>query len=129
MGGSQSQLKRFFKFFTKTVEDLGFELYLHPKQTSGGVRGYDLERYLHKDGLFSRCRGLEDEKVQSWIVNPYSYPEELKGKVVFLWKTTRGFGNKREVAYLIWYEGRVIVDWCRLDLEWDDYLPALMASA
>ena len=69
-----------------------FALCLHAKQMGG------LSHYLF----------LED--VWSWITHPETYPAELKGKTIFLWKSTEVPPSDRLVACLVWIDGRVVVD-------------------
>jgi len=64
-----------------------------------------------------------------WIANPTSYPEEFKGKAIFLWKSVQRHDDYL-APYLIWDwdEGGVIVNWSWLENMWDDIDPALLAS-
>lgn len=111
-----------------TREYQKFELYLHDKQKNGGrINGFDLENYLKETGLINRALSLEDELVKGWLENPRTYPEELKGKAVFLWKSTQDSDGNRGVACLCWLDGRVVVRWGWLVVDWDGSRPALLA--
>jgi hypothetical protein len=106
-----------------------YQLYLHTTQEKGGwIKGFDLEAHLKETGLLERCFSLEDELVKNWIANPTSYPEEFKRKAIFLWGSRRDSGVDRSVAYLIWRDGEVLVDWSWLDNGWDGDNPALLAQ-
>ena len=107
-----------------------FELYLAPAQQNGGtVVGFDLEKYLKDEKLIERTFSLEDEVVKGWIANPSTYPQEFKGKAVFLWKSQRTFGLHRNVAYLVWDAGCVVVLWGWLAHRWHYSDPVLLASS
>ena len=108
-----------------------FELYLHPKQRKVGewIGGFEFDKYLHENGLYERTLSLGDLEVKGGLENPETYPEEYRGKAVFLWKTQRGSGVRREVAYLVWHDGRVIVRWYWLVGRWDGDNPVLLASS
>lgn len=109
--------------------ELGFYLYVAPAQQNGGaIKGFDLERHLQETKLIDHTLSLEDEIVKGWLANPSSYPEEFKGKVVFLWKSQRFSGVKRDVACLVWYDDRVFVLWYWLDIWWYGDDPVLLAS-
>lgn len=107
-----------------------FELYLAPGQRDGGwMTGSDLEKYLKEMKLIKHCFSFDDELVKGWIANPSTYPEEFKTKAVFLWKSKRTIGSHRDVAYLYWNSGRVLVDWFWLGNKWFGDDPALLASS
>lgn len=109
---------------------VAFELYLHDKQKNGGwIKGFDLEKHLEETKLIDRCFSLEDELVRGWLANPSTYPEEFKGKAIFLWKSRRTSGDLRLVAYLLWNDGHVIVIWRWLEDGWYGSDPALLASS
>jgi len=107
-----------------------FTLYLHNKQKNGGwIKGFDLDTYLKEEGLLNRCFSLEDEVVKGWLADSSTYPEEFKGKAVFLWRSQRASGGDRNVACLIWSDGQVIVRWDWLGDDWHGYNPVLLASS
>ena len=109
---------------------LTFELYLAPAQQNGGsIKGFDLEEHLKKMKLIDRTMSLEDEVVKGWLVDPTSYPKEFKGKAVFLWKSQRTSGRNRDVAYLIWLDDRVVVNWDWQGNGWFGVSPVLLASS
>lgn len=76
-----------------------FTFYLHAKQMNGG---------WNKSGFINRNLSLED--VWSWVTHPETYPEEFKGKTVFLWKSTLAYPGDCLVACLVWIDGRVVMD-------------------
>ena len=118
------------KFTVSVVDAPNYQPYLHPTQEKGGrIKGFDLEAHLKETGLLDRCFSLEDELVKNWIANPTSYPEEFKGKAIFLWKSVQRHDDYL-APYLIWDwdEGGVIVNWSWLENMWDDIDPALLAS-
>jgi hypothetical protein len=107
-----------------------FILYLAPAQENGGwITGFDLEQHLITEKLIERCYSLDDKLVQGWINNPSTYPEEFKGKAVFLWKSTRTSDSGRSIACLYWDDYRVVVGWRWLGLRWYGVGPALLASS
>lgn len=107
-----------------------YELYLALGQQNGGwIEGFDLEKHLEETKLIGRCFSLEDELVKGWLANPPTYPEEFKGKAIFLWKSRRASGDDRGVAYLIWSDRHVFVRWRWLELGWGGGGPALLASS
>ncbi len=109
---------------------LTHELYLTPAQRNGGtITGFDLDKHLRDEKLIDRTMSLEDEMVKGWIANPSTYPEEFKGKAVFLWKSQRSSSGNRGVAYLVWGGGRVVVHWRWLVYGWRGYYPVLLASS
>lgn len=112
------------------IPSLGYELCLAPQERDGGwITGFDLEKHLEEEKLMDRTMSLEDELVKGWIADPSTYPEELKTKAVFLWKSQRTTGSNRRVAYLYWYDGRVIVFWRWLERGWHGGNPVLLASS
>lgn len=120
------------KFLRKEIcwSKPAFEFYLHEKQKNGGwIKGFDLENHLEETKLIDRCLSLDDELVKGWLANPSSYPEEFKGKAVFLWKSKRSSGDSRRVAFLYWRDDRVIVYWRWLGRWWSGDYPALLASS
>ena len=107
-----------------------WELYLAPAQQNGGtIKGFDLDKHLEETKLIDRCLLLEDETVKEWLVHPSSYPEEFKGKVVFLWKSQRSSGDGRDVVCLIWRGDHVVVSWAWLESRWSGDSPVLLASS
>ena len=107
-----------------------YELYLAPDQRNGGsIKGFDLDEHLKKEKLIERTMSLDDEVVKGWLADPSTYPEEFKGKAIFLWKSHRSSGDNRSVAYLYWYGDRVIVLWRWLDYGWCGFYPVLLASS
>mgnify|MGYP001559486861 CR=1 FL=1 len=107
-----------------------FELYLFGKQKAGGWEmGYNIERHLKKTGLINRCLSKDDECVRNWLANPETYPEEFKGKAVFLWKSADGRVVNRVAPCLIWRDGGVVLHWDWLDLDWYGGYPAVLAGA
>ena len=89
-----------------------FELYLAPAQRDGGsIKGLDLEEHLKEAELIDRTYSLDDEMVKGWLADPSTYPEEFKGKAVFLWKSQQPPGVGRNVACLVWDVARVVVNW------------------
>ena len=116
------------KFTVSVVDAPNYQPYLHPTQEKGGrIKGFDLEAHLKETGLLDRCFSLEDELVKNWIANPTSYPEEFKGKAIFLWKSVQNPGGYRHAPYLLWYGGKVFVCWYWLGIRWYDNHPALLA--
>ena len=105
------------------------ELYLHPKQKDSWIQGFDLEKYLKDKGLIKRCLSLEDKVVKGWIKNPETYSEEYKNIHPFLWGSVEDCSGRRDVAYLYWHDGRVIVSWRWLEDRWHSNNPALLASS
>lgn len=107
-----------------------YELYLTPEQRSGGsIKGFDLEQRLEDEKLIERYMSLESPLVKGWLADSPTYPEEFKGKTVFLWKSQRTTGSGVIVAYLYW-DGdgdRVIVGWYWLGDWWGGYSPVLLA--
>jgi len=94
-----------------------YDLYLAPEQLCGGwINGLDLEKHLKESGLIDRTLSLDDQLVQNWIKSPSTFPKELKGKKLILWKSQDSTYSKELarkiplVAYLFWYCGRVLVD-------------------
>ncbi len=117
------------KFTVTEVLKPSFELYLHDRQKNGGgIRGYDLEAHLKETGLIDRCFSLEDEAVMGWLANPSTYPEEFKGKLVYLWKSAGGRDDDRSAPHLRWVVGRLVMRWGWLGIDWHDFEPALLAS-
>ena len=107
-----------------------YDLYLAPGQQNGGwMKGFELESHLIQANLLDRCFSLEDELVKGWIADPSTYPEELKTKAIFLWKSSRTSRGRRDVACLCWHGGRVIVHWVWLEHRWLGPGPALLASS
>ena len=107
-----------------------FKLYLAPGQQNGRtMKSFDLEKYLEEAKIINRCFSLEDALVKGWLANPSSYPEEFKGKAIFLWKSKQTSGDDTHVAYLYWDDDRVIVDWSWLGDGWYGGDPALLASS
>lgn len=106
------------------------ELWLHDRQKKDGwIKGFDLDRYIRETpGLYERTLSLEDPEVKQWLEYPETYPEEYKDKAVFLWKSQQASGGSRCVAFLIWYDGRVAVDWKGLGDRWRGNNPVLLAS-
>ena len=73
------------------------------------VRGLTLCLHNKQKGcLINRCLSFED--VWSWITHPETYPEEFKGKTVFLWKSTLVHPGDCLLVCLIWIDGRVVMD-------------------
>lgn len=107
-----------------------FDLYLAPGQKNGGyMTGFDLEKHLEEAKLLDRTFSLDDELVKGWLADPSTYPEEFKGKAVFLWKGQWSSGSNRNVACLCWGVERVLVFWGRLGSRWGGRDPALLASS
>lgn len=107
-----------------------FRLYLAPAQQNGGmIKGFNLEQHLQETKLIDRCFSLENEVVKGWLTDPSTYPEEFKGKAIFLWKSTQASGDDRSVAYLVWDGEGVVVGWDWLVDDWDSDRPALLASS
>ena len=110
--------------------NVGYELYLSPIQRGGGsVKGFDLETHLKNEKLLDRTFSLDDEVVKGWLADPATYPEEFKGKAIFLWKSLRDSGDDRSVAYLFWDDDRVVSYWYWLVNWWSDNYPVLLASS
>lgn len=109
-----------------TVEMPVFALYLSDKQQHGWLmRGSAIEADLKETGLINRCISLENEQVKRWIADPSTYPEEYKGKYVYLWKSAQGQGDRREVPYL-WNADKVNVGWQRICEAWPEEFFALI---
>ena len=107
-----------------------FELYLAPGQQNGGtMTGFDIDKHLEETKLIDRAFILDDELVKGWLANHATYPEEFKGKAIFLWKSKRTIGSNRRVAYLCWNDNRVIVRWAWLESRWSGRSPALLMSS
>lgn len=105
-----------------------WKLDLHPTQKDGGViQGWDLEKHYDSPEFNGRHYSLEHPVVQDWIRDPTTYPDEFKGKAVFLWGSRQGSSGYREVAYLIWFGYRVKVHWRWLVRGWNRHDPALLA--
>lgn len=124
--------KRVADLLQKVVEEKQskFTLYLSKKQREGGlISGFDLEADLKKNDLLEITVSLEHEVVKNWIADPSTYPEEYKGKAIFLWKSQQDVGRSRVVAYLIWSGERVIVRWGWLERVWDGSNPVLLANS
>ncbi len=104
-------------------------LYFHEKKkTAPWISGYDLEAHLKKTGLIDRCFSLEDDLIKGWLANPSTYPEEFKGKWVYLWKSAQDRDGYRCVPCLDWRGGEVIVNWRWLSYDWYSVGPALLAG-
>ena len=89
-----------------------FELYLVPGQDAGRMSGFDIAKHLEETGLINRAFSLEDDLIKGWIADPATYPEELKTKAVFLWKSQQHPSyphNKDNVFSLHWYGGPNVV--------------------
>lgn len=107
-----------------------FTLYLHDHQKNFHcMKGFNLEKHLEETGLITRCLRLEDEVVNGWIASPSSYPEEFKGKAVFLWKSKRICSDKRSVVCLYWDDERVLVGQRQLERDWHSSHPTLLKQA
>ena len=125
-------VERVCEVLQKIVDEAqaSYELYLAPGQQNGGVMtGFGLEKHLRETGRFDRAYSLEDQIVKGWLANPASYPEEFKGKLIFLWKSQRDSGSNRGVACLCWGGRQVVVDWYWLGIRWSWLNPALLASS
>lgn len=106
-----------------------FELYLHPEQAIGGwIGGQELEAHLEETGRIKRALSSESPEVKGWIADPPSYPEEFKEKSVLLWGSRRDSGDLRFIAYLVWFDGKVLIRWDLLKIGWNHNDPALLAS-
>ena len=126
--------EREFKLFLRKepcwVIKLSFKLYLAPGQQNGRqMKGFDLEKHLEETRRINRAFSLEDELVKGWIANPSTYPEEFKGKPVFLWKSKRASGDSYEIAYLIWIDWCVLVFYIGVKGNWHGNNPALLKPA
>jgi hypothetical protein len=111
------------------IDDPGYVLYLAPDQKNGGtMTGFEVVRDLIANNLVSRFQSLESPLVKSWLENPVTYPEEFKGRAIFIWGSQRIYGGRPSVAYLIWDDIRVVADWYRLEGVWRDNDPALLKS-
>lgn len=105
-----------------------WKLDLHPIQKDGGViQGWDLEKHYDSPEFNGRHYSLEHPVVQDWIRDPTTYPDEFKGKAVFLWGSRLGSSGHRLVAYLFWFGYRVEVHWRWLGPDWYRDCPALLA--
>lgn len=106
-----------------------YELCFAPGQLdSGGVIAAEVKKHLEKTHRISRGFSEKDELVVGWLENPSSYPEELKGKSVFLWKSIGATAVGPIVAFLIWNwrVRRLYVDYCWLRRMLDKNDPALL---
>ncbi len=110
-------------------EARSWKLDLHPTQEDGEViQGWDLEKYYDGPEFKGRHYSLESPEVKGWIRDPTTYPDEFKGKAVFLWESRRWFSGFRKVACLAWDGRHVGVRWCWLGHGWHRLGPALLAS-
>lgn len=107
-----------------------FELYLIPGQDVGQVTGFDIAKHLEETGLINRAFSLEDELIKGWIADPSTYPEELKTKEVFLWKSQRHPSyplNQDNVSHLSWCGGpKVLTGNQFLNRWWSSRGPAIL---
>jgi len=91
--------EREFKRFLRQEPCWPTKFTLYPHQTG------------QKEGLL--IENLSLENVLSWVTHPEAYPEEFKGKTVFLWKSIEvcpiGCSGCL-VACLVWVDGRVVMD-------------------
>jgi hypothetical protein len=106
-----------------------YELYLHQKQKEDYILGTELYKHLKKEKILDRCLSLDSELVKEWIENPDTYPEELTYVFPYLWGSVRDLGSRREVAYLLWHDGCVVVLWRWLGSGWDGNDQTLLASS
>ena len=110
-----------------------YQLYLAPGQKDNGeMSGVDLERHLKDTGLVNLCFSGEDELVKSWIRDPSTFPEELKKRTAFLWKTYCDDGSRR-IGCLDWHPGleKVLIRWIpiRGNNKFGYFRPALLKPA
>ncbi len=106
-----------------------FELYLFGKQNIGAWEmGYEIEKHLKKTGLINSCLRKDDDVVKSWITKPETYPEEFKGKSIYLWKSAEGRGSDRRVPCLFWRGDRVLLSWHPTHIVWDSGDPAVLVK-
>ena len=107
-----------------------FELYLVPGQDAGRMSGFDIAKHLEETGLINRAFSLEDDLIKGWIADPATYPEELKTKAVFLWKSQQHPvypPNKDNVFFLSWCDGPAVLTGNQLlRLKWTSGGPALL---
>ncbi|OGE82859.1 MAG: hypothetical protein A2846_01270 [Candidatus Doudnabacteria bacterium RIFCSPHIGHO2_01_FULL_49_9] len=107
-----------------------FELYLYYKQRgAGGTGGHDIERHLDElPDIAKRAYSLEDKVVKDWLADPTTYPEELKGKNIFLWGSKR-IDQFSRIEYLAWSGIRLVVLLRWIGDKWGDSDFALLKPA
>lgn len=80
---------------------------------------YKIEEDLRGTGRFDRTYSLESELVKGWIARPEIYPEEFKGKRVFLWQSAKyDLSDSRNIQYLYWASNKVCVAYEWIGSEW-----------
>jgi cell division protein FtsB len=124
----------------------GYTFYSHERvRNEYGGTGFagDVENHLRSHGMIRRCLSLDNQIVKDWLENPATYPVELRGRVVLLWKSVGNPivpGHTNRVASLHWYEGngyegrnrlddRLVVEWQDLGKHaWGDHYSTLLAG-
>jgi hypothetical protein len=92
-----------------------YELYRATRQDKAPCcSAYVLRQHIVSSGILSRSFSIDDPTVQGWLSNPSSYPEDLKGKDLFLWGSQRVTDKFTEVAYLVWNIDCIEVCWWQL---------------
>lgn len=96
------------------------------------VRGIEFQDYLAEQKLLERVVPLNSETVQGWLLNPASYPLELRGKKVLLMTSMPPKLNRpsNTVAALEWditlEKVKVVSEWLQNIL--DPSKPTLILS-
>jgi len=111
------------KITKENLKDI--ELYYHPKQKNGYIKGYDLYQHLQTKGLLEDCLTLENLKeIQELGLKEFN--KYFKDKYVFGWKSVVQYDYRYlEVPYLIEHAGKVVLLWYWLVNDWDAGNPAL----
>jgi len=99
----------------KIVEGVGDTVWrLHsprPDQYLPDYFGTDLDKDLLYSTVHNMTMGPEDTVVFEWIMNPSTYPFELRENSVFLWKAQRVVNKKKEVCYMDYDKRCVVLKW------------------
>ena len=106
------------------IDPTKISLWLHEKQKSGYIRGYDLEKELPKEVL--------NATVLDWLLkNPKYIPEDWKGKYVFFWGTIYRNQDTSSlcVRYLCFNDGSWRRDYDWLGDDWSDRDPAALLAS
>lgn len=109
------------KFETKSLQ-----LWFHPSQTTGVVKGRVIYAHLYSEGMLESCLGLRDlEEIQKKGIAHFR--KHFQGKDVFGWKSVvRDHVNLFFVPYLIGISGKVVLSWDSFDAAgWGSRNPAL----
>lgn len=95
------------------------ELWLHPKQFKGVVKGNEIHEYLKNRGLLKSCLGLPDLlAIQKRGIT--FFRKHFAGKAVFAWKSVvRDHDGILNVPCLVESLDDVVIRWRWLVNDWD----------